>query len=158
MKVSNQNDKNRGESNREGNRRGESNPSAGQDEFNRDEAGRSAGSDIGGEEELIGRDDEITSPDEGFIASDEEYNRSYETRSDLRSDEARGDDNKMGNKLKGKWEQYVGAAKTAWGKLTRDELLETEGEEQRLTALIQERYGIDREAARQQVRNFIDKY
>jgi uncharacterized protein YjbJ (UPF0337 family) len=138
MKVSNPNDP----------KRGESNPSSGnRDELNRDDPRRATGN-IENEEGELGRDDEITSADEGFIAQDEEYNRSYETRGE----------NKFENKLKGKWDQYVGAAKTAWGKLTRDELLETEGEEQRLTALIQERYGIDRDSASQQVRNFLNKY
>src|SRR5688572_2938072 len=96
------------------------------------------------DEEFNRPDDEISRAEGEILSEDDEISRTFETKGE--------------SKLKGKWEQYVGAAKTAWGKLTRDELLESEGEEQRLTALIQERYGIDREAARQQVRNFIDKY
>ncbi|WP_405118187.1 CsbD family protein [Pseudomonas leptonychotis] len=34
------------------------------------------------------------------------------------------------DELKGKWKQQVGAAKTAWGKLTEDELLQSEEHQQ----------------------------
>lgn len=34
------------------------------------------------------------------------------------------------DELKGKCKQQVGAAKTAWGKLTEDELLQSEGHQQ----------------------------
>lgn len=59
--------------------------------------------------------------------------------------------------LKGKWKQQVGSAKIAWGKLTDDEILETEGHAQKLTGLVQERYALTREAAEKQVTDFLDK-
>jgi uncharacterized protein YjbJ (UPF0337 family) len=59
--------------------------------------------------------------------------------------------------LKGKWKQHVGSAKIAWGKLTEDELLKSEGHSERLTGLIQERYAIDRDAASKQVNDFLKK-
>ncbi len=58
------------------------------------------------------------------------------------------------DEIKGKWKQQVGKAKLAWGKLTEDELLEAEGQEDKLTGLIQERYAITRDAANKQVREF----
>lgn len=61
------------------------------------------------------------------------------------------------DELKGKWKQQVGAAKIAWGKLTEDELLESEGREEKLTGLIQERYAITRDEADKQVKDFIKK-
>lgn len=61
------------------------------------------------------------------------------------------------DELKGKWKQQVGAAKLAWGKLTEDELLQAEGREDKLAGLIQERYGIAREEAEKQVKDFLDK-
>lgn len=61
------------------------------------------------------------------------------------------------DELKGKWKQQVGAAKLAWGKLTEDELLQAEGRQDKLAGLIQERYGIAREEAEKQVKEFIDK-
>jgi uncharacterized protein YjbJ (UPF0337 family) len=58
---------------------------------------------------------------------------------------------------KGKWQQQVGAAKVAWGKLTHDELLKTEGHEQKLAGLIQERYAISLEVAEEQAKEFLRK-
>ncbi|WP_342245692.1 CsbD family protein [Pseudomonas sp. OTU5201] len=62
------------------------------------------------------------------------------------------------DELKGKWNQHVGAAKIAWGKLTEDELLKSEGQEQRLSGLVQERYAISRDEAQEQVKCFLDKH
>jgi len=58
--------------------------------------------------------------------------------------------------LKGQWKQLMGRAKDSWGKLTDDDLLRVEGHAQRLTGLVQERYGISREEAEAQVQQFID--
>ena len=41
--------------------------------------------------------------------------------------------------IKARWEQQVGAAKILWGRLTRDELLQIEGHEQKRAGLLQER-------------------
>lgn len=60
--------------------------------------------------------------------------------------------------LKGKWQQQVGAAKVMWSKLTDDELLRLEGEEQKLAGLVQERYAVSRDEAARQARNFFDKH
>ena len=59
--------------------------------------------------------------------------------------------------LKGKWKQQVGAAKIAWGKLTDDELLQVEGQSEKLTGLVQERYAIARGEAEKQVTEFFEK-
>ena len=61
------------------------------------------------------------------------------------------------DEMKGKWKQQVGNAKIAWGKLTEDELLKSEGESQKLAGLVQERYAITREQADKQVKNFLEK-
>lgn len=61
------------------------------------------------------------------------------------------------DELKGKWKQQVGAAKIAWGKLTEDELLQSEGHEEKLAGLVQERYAITRDEADKQVKSFIKK-
>ena len=61
------------------------------------------------------------------------------------------------NEMKGKWKQQVGAAKIAWGKLTEDELLKSEGQHQKLAGLVQERYAITRDEAEKQVKQFIAK-
>lgn len=61
------------------------------------------------------------------------------------------------DQIKGEWKQQVGAAKVAWGKLTDDELLQTEGHAEKLAGLVQERYGIVRSDAEAQVNKFLDK-
>ena len=60
------------------------------------------------------------------------------------------------DEIKGKWKQQLGAAKIAWGKLTEDELLQVQGRQERLAGLVQERYGITRNDAEQQVKHFFD--
>ncbi len=60
--------------------------------------------------------------------------------------------------LKGKWKQQVGAAKIAWGKLTEDELLKSEGQQQKLAGLLQERYAITRDEADRQIKDFIQTF
>jgi uncharacterized protein YjbJ (UPF0337 family) len=60
--------------------------------------------------------------------------------------------------LKGKWQQYVGAAKVAWGELTEDELLKLEGHTEKLAGLIHERYSVTRDEAELQVKRFFAKH
>jgi uncharacterized protein YjbJ (UPF0337 family) len=61
-------------------------------------------------------------------------------------------------KDKDKWRQYIGSAKVVWTELSEDELLQSQGHEQNLTNLIQERYGLKHEDAVKQVKSFIKKY
>lgn len=62
------------------------------------------------------------------------------------------------DELKGQWQQQVGAAKIAWGKLTEDELLKLEGHEQKLAGMVQERYAVTRDEADRQVKAFFEKF
>lgn len=62
------------------------------------------------------------------------------------------------DEIKGKWKQQTGAAKIAWGKLTDDELLKTEGHAEKLAGLVQERYAVSRDDADSQVKDFFDKH
>lgn len=61
-------------------------------------------------------------------------------------------------KLSGQWKQHVGSAKVAWGKLTQDQLLQTEGQYQKLVGLVEEKYAVTRMDADKQVRAFMDKH
>lgn len=54
-----------------------------------------------------------------------------------------------------KWKQHAGAAKIAWGKLTDDEILKTEGHLEKLAGIIQEKYAISRDIADKQVADFM---
>ncbi len=58
---------------------------------------------------------------------------------------------------KAKWRQHVGAAKEFWGELTDDEIRQSEGNAEKLSGLVAERYAIDRQEAEKQVKNFLDK-
>ena len=56
--------------------------------------------------------------------------------------------------LRGNWQQLKGKIKQQWGKLTDDDLTYLEGKQDQLAGKIQERYGIAREEAERQVREF----
>jgi len=56
--------------------------------------------------------------------------------------------------IKGQWKQLKGKIKEKWGKLTDDDLTEVEGRRDYLIGRIQERYGIAKEKATEQVRDF----
>lgn len=58
------------------------------------------------------------------------------------------------DKLKGQWKQLAGKLKAKWGKLTEDDLTVTDGTTEYLEGKIQERYGLARDEAKRQVREF----
>ena len=58
----------------------------------------------------------------------------------------------------GKWMQFKGKIKEQWGKLTDDDLKKLEGNRDQLAGRVQERYGIAKEEAERQVRDFQNKY
>jgi uncharacterized protein YjbJ (UPF0337 family) len=53
--------------------------------------------------------------------------------------------------IQGQFDQFIGAAKTQWGRLTDDDLLKVEGNIQKLKGAIQERYGLTVEEAHEEV-------
>lgn len=53
--------------------------------------------------------------------------------------------------IKGNWNQFKGMAKQQWGDLTDDDLARMAGDRDRIVGQLQERYGITREEAEQQV-------
>ena len=57
----------------------------------------------------------------------------------------------------GQWKQLKGKVKEQWGKLTDDDLTRLEGDQEQLAGRIQERYGIAKEEAERQVRDFRSK-
>jgi uncharacterized protein YjbJ (UPF0337 family) len=56
----------------------------------------------------------------------------------------------------GKWKQFKGKIKEKWGKLTDDDLKMLEGNRDQLVGKVQERYGIAKEEAERQIRDFRD--
>jgi uncharacterized protein YjbJ (UPF0337 family) len=58
------------------------------------------------------------------------------------------------DKIKGQWKQLAGKLKTKWGKLTDNDLTIAEGDSEYLAGKIQERYGVARDEAHKQVKEF----
>lgn len=56
--------------------------------------------------------------------------------------------------IAGQWKQLAGKIKTKWGKLTDDDLKQAEGSTEYLTGRLQERYGIARDEANKQIKEF----
>jgi uncharacterized protein YjbJ (UPF0337 family) len=56
--------------------------------------------------------------------------------------------------ISGKWMQVKGQVKEKWGKLTDDDLTKIEGVRDRLSGVIQERYGLAKYEAEKQLAEF----
>ena len=56
--------------------------------------------------------------------------------------------------FEGKWKQIKGQVKTRWGKLTDDDIDVAEGHSQYLAGKLQERYGITKEKAEEEIAEF----
>ncbi len=55
------------------------------------------------------------------------------------------------DQIEGQWKQFSGRAQTEWGELTNDEVDQIAGDRTRLEGKIQERYGKNKEEAREAV-------
>jgi uncharacterized protein YjbJ (UPF0337 family) len=58
------------------------------------------------------------------------------------------------DKAAGNWKIFKGKVKEQWGKLTDDDFAVIEGNREQLEGTIQKRYGIAKEEAQHQVREF----
>jgi uncharacterized protein YjbJ (UPF0337 family) len=56
--------------------------------------------------------------------------------------------------VEGNWNQFAGKVKQRWGKLTDDDLTVINGKRQELVGKVQERYGIAKQEAERQVRDW----
>lgn len=56
--------------------------------------------------------------------------------------------------IKGKWSQLSGKLKEKWSKLTDDDVSKAEGHHEYLVGKLQERYGIAKDKAEGQVKEF----
>jgi uncharacterized protein YjbJ (UPF0337 family) len=61
------------------------------------------------------------------------------------------------DRIEGNWKQVTGRAKVQWGKLTSDDLDIIAGRREQLAGKIQERYGIARDVADNQVNEWVKK-
>jgi len=58
------------------------------------------------------------------------------------------------DQVKGNWKQFSGTVKEQWGKLTDDEVDQIAGKREILLGKIQEKYGIAKEEAEKQVKDW----
>ena len=58
------------------------------------------------------------------------------------------------DKIKGQWKQLRGKLKARWGKLTDDDLDVGEGNADYLAGKVQERYGVAKDEATKQIKEF----
>ncbi len=56
--------------------------------------------------------------------------------------------------IEGKWKQVKGQAQQKWGDLTNDDLDRVDGRREELVGIVQERYGIAKDEAEKQVKEF----
>jgi uncharacterized protein YjbJ (UPF0337 family) len=59
--------------------------------------------------------------------------------------------------IKGQWKELKGDVQKKWGKLTDDDLDQINGDRTRLSGKIQKAYGIERDEAEKQLKDWEDK-
>jgi uncharacterized protein YjbJ (UPF0337 family) len=62
------------------------------------------------------------------------------------------------DQMEGNWKQFKGKVKEQWGKLTDDSLMRINGKRDQLVGSIQESYGITRQEAERQVRDWEGRF
>jgi uncharacterized protein YjbJ (UPF0337 family) len=60
------------------------------------------------------------------------------------------------DRIEGNWKQFGGNVKEQWGSLTNDPRCEFAGRRYQLAGRIQERYGISKEQAARQIKDFLE--
>jgi len=58
--------------------------------------------------------------------------------------------------IQGNWKQWTGKVKEEWGDITDNELTETEGKFDRMTGLLQAKYGIAKEEAEKRLHTWAE--
>lgn len=58
------------------------------------------------------------------------------------------------DQISGNWKQFKGTVKERWGKLTDDDLTVVAGKRDKLTGILQERYGYAKEQAEKELDEF----
>ena len=59
------------------------------------------------------------------------------------------------DRVEGNWKQLKGKVQSQWGKLTDDDMDVIQGKQTELVGRLQERYGIERDAAERQVNDWL---
>ena len=59
--------------------------------------------------------------------------------------------------LKGRWNQIKGDIRSRWGKLTDNDMMEIQGDAEKLIGKLQERYGLKREQAERDLNELLNQ-
>jgi len=59
--------------------------------------------------------------------------------------------------LKGRWNQVKGDIRSRWGKLTDDDMMQIQGDTEKLIGKLQERYGMKREQAERDLNEMLNQ-
>ena len=62
------------------------------------------------------------------------------------------------DQLQGNWKKLKGEIKSEFGELSDDEIMQAEGESEKLTGLVQEKYGLTKEQAEEKLDSFLKKF
>ncbi|NDP43392.1 MAG: CsbD family protein [Aromatoleum sp.] len=62
------------------------------------------------------------------------------------------------DRVEGNWKQFKGNVKEQWGKLTNDQIDVIAGKRDQLAGKIQEAYGVSKDEAEKQIKQFEDRY
>lgn len=60
--------------------------------------------------------------------------------------------------IKGKWTEIKGEIQKTWGKITGDEIEQTQGNLKSISGLIQQKYGMAKEEASQKLDDLVGRY
>lgn len=60
--------------------------------------------------------------------------------------------------FEGKWDEFKGEVRKAWGKITGDEIESTKGDVESLSGLLQQKYGYKKEEVTQKLGELRDRY
>ena len=60
--------------------------------------------------------------------------------------------------VRGNWNQLKGEVKQQWGKLTDDDLTFVEGSRDKLVGRVQERYGVEKDEAERQLKDWESRH
>jgi uncharacterized protein YjbJ (UPF0337 family) len=61
------------------------------------------------------------------------------------------------DRIEGNWKQFTGKVKEKWGKLTDDEIAQTNGNREQLEGKIQARYGVAKDQVRKEVDDWLSR-
>ena len=60
--------------------------------------------------------------------------------------------------FRGRWNELKGEIRTRWGKLTDDDVMQVQGQAEKLIGMLQQRYGYKRKQAETEINDFLNTH